>query len=102
MGFDVGHRRAGRLGESLQRADLIHHVGEQILWRDVDKPPAEPGHVAVADLCADPHTSLGGQPAHPQQSGRVAGMETTGHVGAGDDAEHGVVVAEPPDAEALA
>ena len=29
-------------------------------------------------------------------------METAGHVGAGDYAEHGVVVAEPPNAEALA
>ncbi len=102
MGFDVGHRRAGRLRESVQRADLIDDVGEQILWRDVDEPPAESGHVAVADLCADAHAALGGQPAHPQQSGRVAGMEAAGDVGAGDDAEHGVVVAEPPDAEALA
>ena len=29
-------------------------------------------------------------------------METARHVGAGDDAEHGVVVAQAPDAEALA
>ncbi len=101
MGFDVGHARAGSLGQSVQRADLIHHVGEQILWRHIDEPPAEPGHVPVADLRADAHAALGGQSAHAQQAGRVAGMETTGHVGAGDDAEHGVVIAEPPDAEAL-
>ena len=102
MGFDVRHRRAGRLGDSVQRADLIHDVGEQIVRGDVDESPAEPGHVAIADLCADAHTTLGGQPAHPQQAGRVARVETAGHVGAGDDAQHGVVVTEPPDAEALA
>jgi len=29
-------------------------------------------------------------------------VEAAGHVGAGDDAEHGVVVTESPDTEALA
>ena len=33
---------------------------------------------------------------------RVAGVEAAGDVGAGDDVEQGVVVAQPPDAEALA
>ena len=35
------------------------------------------------------------------EAGRIAGVETAGDVGAGDDAEHGVVIAEPPDAESL-
>jgi hypothetical protein len=102
MGFDVAHRRAAGVRDRLQRADLIDDVGEQILGRHVDEASAESGQVAVAHLCSDAHPGLGGRSAHPHQAGRIAGVETTGHVGAGDDSEHGVVIAEPPDAEALA
>ena len=42
------------------------------------------------------------EPAYPQQAGGIPGMESARHVGAGDDPEHGVVVTEAPDAEALA
>ena len=101
MGFDVGHRGAGRLRQPVQGADLIDDVGQQILRCDVDEAPAEAGQVAIAHLRADAHAALGGQPAHRQQAGRVARVETTRDVGAGDDAEHGVVISEPPDAESL-
>jgi hypothetical protein len=85
----------------VQGADLIHHVGEQIFRRDVDEASAEAGQVAVAHLCADAHAALGRQPAHRQQSGGVARVETARNVGAGDNAQHGVVITEPPDAEAF-
>ena len=88
--------------DRLQRADLIDDVGEQILGRDVDEAPAESGQVAVAHLCSDAHPGLGGQSAYPHQAGWIARVEPAGHVGAGDDSEHGVVIAKPPDAEALA
>jgi hypothetical protein len=101
MRFDVTHRGAGRLRQSVQGADLIYHVGKQIVGRDVDEAPAEAGQVAIAHLRADAHAPLGGQPAHRQQPGRIARMKSARNVGAGDDAEHGVVITEMPDAEAF-
>ena len=89
--------------ERLQRADLVDDVGGQIVGRDVDEAPSEPGEVAVADLGADPDAVLA-RPAGRcvRSAGRVAGVESARDVGAGDHAEHRVVVAEPPHAEALA
>jgi len=101
MGFDVRQRRTGCLGQPLQRADLVHDVGEEIVLRHVDETAAETGQVAIAHLCPDAHAAFGGQLAHRQQTGGIARVETARDVGTGDDAEHGVVVAEPPDAEAL-
>jgi len=102
MGFDVGHRGTGCRRDRLQRADLVHHVGDQIFGGDVDEAPAEPGQVAIAHLSSDPHATLGGRPAHPQQARGITRMETARDVGAGHDSEHGVVVTELPDAKALA
>ena len=102
MGFDVADRSAAGLRQRLQRADLIHDVGEQVFGVDVDEAPTEPGQVAVTHLGSDPHAALGGRPAYPQQPRRVSGMEAARDVGAGDDPEHGVVVTELPDAESFA
>jgi hypothetical protein len=43
-----------------------------------------------------------GCPAHPQQAGGIPGVETAGHVGAGDDLQHRIVIAKAPHAKALA
>jgi len=102
MGFDVRHHRAGGLGGRLQRADLIHGIGKKIFGCDVYEAPAEPGQVAIAHLRSDAYATLGGRPAYPQQAGGISPVETARHVGAGDDREHGIVVAEPIDAKALA
>jgi hypothetical protein len=102
MGFDVRHRRAGGVRDRLQRADLIHDIGKKILGCDVYEAPVEPGQVAIAHLRSDAHAALGSRPAYPQQAGGISCVETAGHVGAADDREHGVVVTEPPNAEALA
>ena len=69
--------------------------------RDVDEAPAEPGEIAVADLGADPDALLCGLLAAVAQRGRVACVESACDVGAGDQAEHRVVVAELPRPEAL-
>ena len=101
MGFHVGHRRPGDVCECLQRTDLVDDVGSQVGRRDVDEPPAEPGQIAVADLGADPHTVACGLLAAVAQRGRVARVESACDVGAGDKAEHCVVVTELPRPEAF-
>ena len=102
MGFDVRNRGAGRVGDRLQCADLIHHVGNEIFGRDVDETPAEPGQVAIADLGSDPHAAFGGRAAYPHQAGGISCVEAARDVGTCHDRKHGVVVTEAPDAEALA
>lgn len=87
--------------EALQGADLIDHVGGQVLGRDVDVAPAEAGQVAVGDLRADADTASGRGAARSQQPGWIAGVEAACHIGAGDQLQHLLVVAETPDPETL-
>ena len=102
MGFDVADGRPGGLGQGLQGADLVDHVGGEVFGADVDVAAAEARQVAVAHLRADPYAAFGGGPADPQEPGRVAGMKAAGDVGAGDQIEHRVVVTKAPHPEAFA
>jgi hypothetical protein len=102
MRFHVRHVASGGPGDALQSADLVDDVGGQVLRCGVDEASAEPGEVAVGHLRPDAHASLGREPARAQQQRGVAGVEAACDVGAGDDAEHGVVVAQRPYSEALA
>jgi hypothetical protein len=88
--------------ERRQSADLVPQLVGQLVSRHVDAAAAEAGQVAVAHLGADPDALGRGAGADAAHRGRVAGVEAAGHVGAGDDREQGVVVAQAPDAEALA
>jgi hypothetical protein len=99
--LDVGHPGPGDPGETGQRPQLVEHVVGELGGLDVDEPPAEAGQVPVGDLGSDGHPSLGGPPADPAQRRGVTGVETAGHVGAGDDVQQALVVAQPPDAETL-
>jgi hypothetical protein len=81
---------------------LVQHVRGQLGRCDVHLPPAESGQVAVAHLGAHCDAALGGARADPTHDRRVAGVESTGDVGAGDDVEQRVVVGERPGSEPLA
>ena len=59
--LDVADPAAGDAGEGVQRAELVEHVGGQVVGGDVDEPATEPGQVAVADLGPDAHAAFGGQ-----------------------------------------
>ena len=84
-----------------QRTDLVDHVGGEIGGRHVDEAPAEPDEVAVANLRADPDVLFRGFRAAVAQRRRVARVEPARDVGAGDHAEHRVVVSELPRPKAL-
>ena len=99
--LDVGDAGAGDLGEGIERAELVEHDIAQLVGVDVDEAPTEARQVGVADLGADRHAPVGRRLAHPSQRRRVAGVGATGDVGAGDDVEHRLVVAETPHAERL-
>ncbi len=87
--------------ERLQCADLVDDVGGEVDGRDVDEAPAEPGEVAVAHLGTYPNALFRGFLAAVAQRGRVARVKPARDVGAGDQAEHRVVVTELPRAEAF-
>ena len=82
--------------------ELVEDVGGEVGGVHVDAAAAEAGEVAVADLGADDDPALGGGGDGAPDGGRVAGVEAARDVGARDDVEHRLVVAEDPGAERLA
>ena len=99
--LDVAHPGAGDAGEALERTDLVDDVLGEVVWRDVDEATTEAGQVAVPDLRADAHPLRRGPVADRTQDGGVTGVEAAGDVGARDDLEQRVVVAERPLPEPL-
>jgi len=85
-----------------ESGDLVQQLGCQFVGRHVHLPAAEPGQVAVADLCADGDAPLDGERACPAQRQRVARVKAAGYVRAGDQAHESGVITEPPGAERLA
>ena len=102
-GFDWSEvSAAGRSGQRVEGTDLVQDVVGQLDRVHLDEPTPEPGEVAVAHLRPDHHALAHRGDAREAQRGRVAGVETARHVGAGHLAQHGLVVAEGPAAEGLA
>jgi hypothetical protein len=99
--LDVGHGGPGGAREDLQGADLVGHLGGQVLGGHVHAAAAEPGQVAVGDLGPDTYALGGGPLADAAHGDGVARVEAAGDVGAGDGGQEGVVVGEPPPSEAL-
>ena len=97
VGLDVGDLGAGDLGERVERTELVQHGVAEFLRCHVEVAAAEAGQIGEGDLSADRHVVLHGESAGRPQDRRVAGMEATRDVRAGDDAEHGGIVAERPD-----
>ena len=101
VGLHVRHRATDRAGQRVQRPDLVDHGGSKIIGRDVQEAAAEADQVRIADLGPDHDTALDRGPAGAAQGGRIAGVETAGHVRTGDHGQHRVVVAETPVPEGL-
>ena len=91
-----------RREHGLQRAHLVEHVGVAVAGRDAHGPAAEPEQVGQARVRAHLDPVLLAQAHRPDHRHRVAGVEAAGDVGRGDLGDHGLVVAQPPVAEALA
>ncbi|CAH0225022.1 hypothetical protein SRABI70_02327 [Pseudomonas sp. Bi70] len=102
VGFHVAHRSAGGSGQGLQGADLVDHVGAQLIAGDIHIAAAEADQIRVGDMGADGHALGRSRLEGAQDAGRVTGVEATGDIGAGDDVEHRGIVAHGPLAETLA
>ncbi len=102
VGLDVTHARARHAAHRLECAQLIEHVSGELGWVHGDEAPTKTSQVAIADLGADDDPAFGGGRAGALQGEGVPGVEAAGDIRAGDDVEHGLVVAEPPGAERLA
>ena len=101
MGFDIGDRTAGSVGDGLESADLVHDVVGQFGPRGVDEASPEACEIAITHLCADADAVLACAATGARQRARIACMESARDVGAGDHLEYRVVVAELPPAERL-
>lgn len=102
MRFDVAHPGASHRAESVEGAELVEHIPGQFVGCDVHPPAAETGQITVGDVRAHGDTAGCRLRGHRPHRHRVAGVEAAGHVRAGDHGEQRLVVAKPPDAEALA
>ncbi len=100
--LDVGDPASGSLRNALQRADLVDHVAKQLFAGRLHVAAAEAHQVPVTDMRADGDAALDRCLHGAKDSGRIAGVETAGDVGAADDVEHGDVVAHGPRAKAFA
>ena len=98
----VADPAAGGLGEGLEGAELVEHVGGELVGRHVDLAPPEADQVGVGDLGADGHPALDRRPNRAVDRRRVARVEPAGHVRAGHHLEEGGIVAEGPAAVPLA
>src|SRR5699024_7863644 len=94
VGLDVGDFAADARGQSDQRPDLVFDLGLQGRCRNVEGAPAEAFVVVVSRVGADDDTALDGGIDGGVDALGVAGMEPAGDVGAGDQAEHGRIVAD--------
>ena len=101
MRLDVPDPGARTLGHRVEGAQLVEDVGGELLGLHVEEPSPEADEVAVAHLSPDGHPALGRHLTGPAQRQRVAGMEAAGDIGAGDDVEHGRVIADRPGPEGL-
>ena len=102
MRLDVGDLAAFCGGQRLQRADLVDDVVREFDRVDVQEAAAEAGEVAVADVGADHDAGGNRLAAGPADDAGIAGVETAGHVRAGDRAEHRRVVSQAPASVGLA
>ena len=100
--LDVGDLAAFCGGQRLQRPDLVDDVVREFDRVDVQEAAAESGQVPVADVGANHDAGGNRLAAGPADHAGVPGVESAGHVGAGDRAEHRRVVAQGPASERLA
>ncbi|MNL24864.1 hypothetical protein D3C87_1463150 [compost metagenome] len=102
MRLDVAHVGAGGGGQAFQRANLVDDVGHQVGAGHVHVASAETRQVGVGHMRAHRHAIGARGLQGAQDAGRIARMETAGHVGAGHHRQHGLVIAHAPGAKAFA
>ncbi|MNR07866.1 hypothetical protein D3C85_1239960 [compost metagenome] len=101
MGLHIAHAGAGGLGQALQRADLVDHIGRQLIAGHVHVASAKAHFVRVSDMGTNGDVFCRCSFQCPQDTGRVAGVKTAGDIGAGHDIEHRGIVAHVPGAKAF-
>jgi hypothetical protein len=101
VGFDVADAGSGDPAERVQGTDLVEHVVGELVGGHVHAAASEAGEVPVGHLRPDGDALGGGPGGDRAQGGWVAGVEAARDVGAADDPEQGVVVAQAPHPEAL-
>jgi hypothetical protein len=97
----VADSRACGCSDSLQRPDLVDDVVGQLLPGRIDEAPPEAGQVSVRHLGPEPYVVRSRPADGAGQRAGVTRMESARHVGARDEAEHRLVVAEHPSPERL-
>lgn len=77
--LDVARAGARVAREGVQGTDLLERVGLQVIGRDVDETPPEPGQIPVAHRRAEGDTAIGCRAAYAIR-GAGAGVDAAGDV----------------------
>ena len=101
MRRDMPHPSAMRGSKGLQCADLVKHVGTNLVGRQVHRTPAEPGEVGKTRVGTHRDATLYARGNGRVHDARVARVETARDVRGGQDVQQRVVVAHPVGAEPL-
>ena len=102
VGLDVLHADAGHPAEGIQRTELVERIGPDLVRCGVHLPPAEANEVEEAGVSADGDARRLRPGDRLLDHARIAAVEATGDVGAGDQAKEPLVLADGVGAKALA
>ena len=101
MGLHVGDAMAGQGRHAHGGAQLIGDQTLDLARRISHGTAPEPLKVGIAGMGADGDTRLLGRSERLGHDLGIPGMEAAGDIDAGDDAQHGAIVAHAPIAEAF-
>lgn len=96
VGLDIAQPGAGDPTQTVERAQLIEHVGGEVVGLDIHPPSPESDEVRIADMRANDNATLRCRVHRATNGRRIAGVKTACNVRTRDDVEHGQVVAHRP------
>jgi hypothetical protein len=96
MRFDVMQRNPNRIAEGGQCADLVHHIGPDLVLGEVHLAAAEACEVRESWMRADRHVPRGKGGNSPLHHSRIAAVESAGDVRTGDQREQVVIRTDVP------
>ncbi|MNK89460.1 hypothetical protein D3C87_1094710 [compost metagenome] len=102
MGFDVTDAPTLGFANAVESADLVMQDVLQLLRGVRHGAATETDQILIGRVCADLHAVAQRQADGLAHDARIAGVETTGHVGAIDEGHDFGVQTHGPTAEALA
>ena len=102
MGLYVANLRTFTSTNSVESRELIEHVGLQRVCFDIDGATTEAHEVVIGNMCTYDYVSFHRQTNRVANSEGISSMKPASDVCAGNNREHGCIIAHPPVAIGLA